>query len=265
MAITTQDGLIAALAAAQRIVLQKASITAVASFYYSLWTAAGAPGTGGAVGNTTTGLVPTDATAGSPVIRAFTGGNTGYLLTFDASTAQAGVISLYDRLFHVGPITVSAATTTLSTQPSYASRVPNSDWSQCELWLEVTTVIGAANVTVTVSYQDGNNTTQTATLDTNINAAPVNRMLPFRLANSSGIQKINSITCGVGSTGAINVVVMRNIQDHTVVSANIGRPKKSPFDTGLPIVYTDSCLALMFLATTTSSGVLFAECAIGDG
>jgi len=58
---------------------------------------------------------------------------------------------------------------------------------------------------------------------------------------------------------------MRNIQDHTVVSANIGRPKKSPFDTGLPIVYTDSCLALMFNATTTSSGVLFAECAIGDG
>ena len=268
MAITTMDGLVAALAGAQRLVFQKASITTVGGFYYTLWNAAGTPGVGViTIGNTTTGLVPTDATLGAPVINSFTGANTGYLTTFDASLAQAGVLSVYDRLFHVGSISAAAAaTTTLSGQPSYSSRVPGSDWSQCELWLEINVVIPATAVTVTVSYQDGTNAAQTATLDTSLTGAPTARMLPFRLANGTGIQKVNSITVATpAASGSFNVVVQRNIVDHTIVSANIGRPKKNPFDTGLPIVFADSCLALMFFATTTSSGVLFAEGTIANG
>jgi hypothetical protein len=268
MAITTMDGLVAALAGAQRLVLQKASITTAASFYYSLWSAAGIPAAGNlTIGNTTTGLVPTDATAGSPVINAFTGANTGYLATFDAMLAQAGVLSVYDRLFHVGSISAAAAaTTTLSTQPSYSSRVPGSDWSQCELWLEINVVIPATATTVTVSYQDGANATQTASLDTSLTGAPTMRMLPFRLANATGIQKVNSITVATpAASGSFNVVVQRNLVDHTVVSANIARPKKNPFDTGLPKVFADSCLAMMVMATTTSSGVLFAEGSVING
>lgn len=269
MAITTMDGLVAALAGAQRLVFQKASITTVAGFYYTLWNASGAPGVGAiTIGNTTSGLVPTDATLGAPVINAFTGANTGYLTTFDASTAQAGVLSMYDRLFHAGSVLINAlATTTLSAQPSYAARVPGTDYSQCELWLEVNAACSATATTCTVSYQDGTNTTQTATLDANLSGLPTGRMVPFRLANGTGIQKVNSITIGgiVGTSGSVNVVVQRNIVDHTIVSANIGRPKKNPFDTGLPVVYTDSCLALMFFATTTSSGVLFAEGTIANG
>jgi hypothetical protein len=30
-------------------------------------------------------------------------------------------------------------------------------------------------------------------------------------------------------------------------------------------IYTDSCLAIMYNATTTSSGVIFAEALIGNG
>jgi hypothetical protein len=262
------DGLVAAIASGQRLVLQKASITTVANFYYSLWSTAGQPGAGSlTIGNTTSGVIPTDATAGAPVINPFTGANTGYLLTFDASTAQPGVVSVYDRLFHVGSIScLSLATTTLSGQPAL-TRVPNNDYSQLELWLEVNAAVSATATTCTVSYQDGNNTTQTATLDTNMSGLPTMRMMPFRMANSTGIQKINSITIGgtVATTGTINVVIQRNIVDHTIVSANIGRPKKNPFDVGMPIVFADSCLAIMFNATTTSSGVLFAEALIGNG
>lgn len=267
MAITTMDGLAAAIASGQRLVLQKASITAVANFYYTLWTAAGFPGAGGAVGNITAGVIPTDATAGAPVINAFTGANTGYLMTFDASSTVAGVLSVYDRLWHAGPfIGTTLHTDTLTGQPAL-SRVPGSNYAQLELWLEVTAVFAATATTVTVSYQDGNNATQTATLDTNLSAAPVNRMLPFRLANSTGIQKVNSVTYGgaTNTTGQINVVIQRNIVDHTVVSPNIGRPKKGPFETGMPIIYADSCLAMMYLATTTSTGIVYAEGLIGNG
>ena len=265
MAITTMDGMAAALASGQRIVLQKASITAVANFYYSLWTATGFPGAGGAVGNILAGVILTDTTAGAVIITAFSG-DTGYLMTFDASSAVAGCLSVYDRLWHSGPhLTTSLHTDTLTGQPALA-RVPGNNYAQLELWLEVTALGGATATTVTVSYQDGANVTQTATLDSNLSSIPVQRMLPFRLANSTGIQKVNSVTVGgVLGTASFNVVIQRNIVDHTVVSPNIGRPKKGPFETGMPIIYADSCLAMMFLATTTSTGIVYAEGLIGNG
>lgn len=270
MAITTMDGLVAALATAQRMVFQKSSITAASPFYYSLWLATGIPSAGGAVGNISSGVVPTDATAGAPLINPFTGANTGYLLSFDASSSVAGVLSVYDRLFHAGPfLTTTLHTDTLSAQPSFASRLPNGDYSVVEMWIEVTASFGATNSTISVSYQDGNNVTQTATHpDTaSFASAPINRMVPMRLANASGVQKINSVSATnvTNTTGQVNVVLQRNIVDHTIVSPNIGRPKKGPFETGMPIVYTDSCLALMWNATTTSTGTLFAEGTVGNG
>jgi hypothetical protein len=270
MAITTMDGLAAAIASGQRLLLYKASITAVAPFYYTLWTTGGQPAAGGAVGNATAGVIPTDATAGAPVINAFTGANTGYLLSFDASSSVAGVLSVYDRVYHAGAfITTTLHTDTLTGQPTL-TRIPNSDYSQLELWLEVTAVFAAAATTVTVSYQDGTNATQTATHTADIaslTGAPVNRMYPMRLANSTGIQKINSVTVGgaTNTTGQFNLVIQRNLVDHTVVSANIGRPKKGPFETQMPIVYADSCIAMMWNATTTSTGTLFAEGTVGNG
>jgi len=268
MALTTMDGLVAAMAGAQRIQLQKASITTVAAYYYTLWSTAGIPAAGNlTIGNTTSGVIPTDATAGASIINAFTGTNTGYAMGWDISTAQPGVISIYDRLYHVGSVSaLSLATTTLTSQPTL-SRVPNTDYSQLELWIEVNTAFSATATTVTVSYQDGTNAAQTATLDSNMSGAPTMRMMPFRMANSTGIQKVNSITVGgtVATTGTFNVIIQRNIADMTVVSANISRPKQNPFDMGLPQVYTDSCLALMYLATTTSSGTLFGELVIGNG
>jgi len=268
MAITTMDGLVAAMAGAQRIILQKASATTVANFYYSLWSTAGIPAAGNiTIGNTTAGAIPTDATLGAPNVNAFTGSNTGYAMGWDVATAQPGVVSLYDRLWHAGSFVTSALTTlSLSGQPTL-SRVPNTDYSQLELWMEVNAANGATATVVTVSYQDGTNATQTATMDSAVlTSVPTLRMLPFRLANSTGIQKVNSATVS-GATGTLtfNLVIQRNLADMTVVSANISRPKQNAFDMAMPIVYTDSCLSLMYLATTTSSGTLFGEVVVGNG
>lgn len=270
MSITTMDGLAAAMAAGQRIVLQKNSATSVANFYYTLWTTAGNPGAGAAVGNISTGVIPTDATAGAPVIAPFTGANTGYLLTFDSSSAVAGVLSVYDRVWHSGPHLTTTLHTDTITQPAL-TRVPGNNYGLLELWLEMTVSMGATATTVTVSYQDGaespvGGNTQTATLDSNLSGALINRMLPFRLANGLGIQKVNSVTIGgVLGAGSFNLVLQRNLQDHTCVSPNIGRPKKGPFETGMPIVYTDSCLAMMWLATAVTTGIVYAEGKIGNG
>lgn len=266
MAITTMDGLVAAIAAGQRLVFQKASITTVAGFYCTLFNAGGIPGAGSlTVGNTANGLVPTDALGGAPLVNAFAGANTGYIATWDASLAQAGVLSLYDRLWHAGSFSTAALTTfNLTAQPSFSSRLPGGSYVGVEMWLEINAANGATATTVQVTYYNQNGAgdgVRTATLDSNLTSFPAARMMPFRLqAGDSGVSQVLSVVVG-GATGTMtfNIVLMRNLVDHTIVSANIGRPKKNAFDTGLPIVYADSCLALMFLATTTSSGVLFAE------
>jgi hypothetical protein len=245
-------------------------MTSAAGFFSSLWAEAGNPSAGTlTVGNTTTGLVPTDATAGAPLISAFTGANTGYVTLFDVLSTSAITAILYDRLFHAGSISAAAAaTTTLSTQPSFASRVPNSNWGECEIWLEINVVIPATATTVTVSYQDGTNATQTATQGqgASLTGAPTKRMIPMALANNTGVQRINSVTVATpAASGSFNVVVLRRLVSAKVMAANISESAKDAFKCGLPIVFADSCLALMVLGTTTTSGQVQADVDVGNG
>lgn len=269
MSITTLDGLVAAIAASQDIVIQKANVTSVAGNWYSFWAATGNPGAGSlTIGNTTAGIVPTDATAGAPTINAFTGANAGYLCSFGLTASVTGCFVLHDRVWHMGSVVAtSLATTTLSGQPSFSGRVPGSNWGEVEAWLEINAAVSATATTASISYQDGTNAAQTATLDANLSGAPSARMLPFRLANGTGIQKVNSLTIGgtVASTGSVNVVLLRRLAQMNVPSANIGEARQDFFRLGGQAVYADSCLALMMLATGTSSGPVYCDFQIGNG
>lgn len=88
----------------------------------------GDPAAMSASGNTTTGVVPTNATTGAPYIEPFSG--TGYITGVDFSADFACRVVLYDRLFHAGSFATSVGVTSLSTQPSYSSRVPGGNIDQ---------------------------------------------------------------------------------------------------------------------------------------
>lgn len=271
MAITTMDGLAAAVAASQDIVIQKATMVSAAGFWSSLWAEVGNPAAGNlTIGNTANGLVPTDATAGAPIIAAFTGANTGYLCSFLATSTSPVQVVLYDRLFHVGSISAaSAVTTTLTTQPSFAGRVPGSNWGECEIWVEINVLIPATATTVVVNYQDGNNVAQNATQmqGASLTGAPTKRMIPFALANGTGVQRINSVTVATpAASGSFNVVVLRTLARHNVNAANIADARQDFFRLGGQTVYTDSCLALMVLGVSgTASGSVLADFQVGNG
>lgn len=272
MAITTTDGLVSAIASGQDAVISKASVTGVAGFWYSLFFVGGAPATAAAIGNTTSGVIPTDATAGAPIINAFTGANTGYLAGFDVSNTVAGAVRLYDRLYHVGPISgLALATTTFTGQPTL-TRLPSSNTGGIglELWLEVTTTFSATATTVTVGYTNSSGTSgRTATLDiASLSGQPVNRMFPFRLqAGDLGVQRVDNVVVGgvVSTTGAFNLVLLRTVAEHNVMAVGISEPRQDPFKTGLPPVYADSCLVLMMLCTTSSTGSVIADFDIING
>ena len=145
MALTTFDpGFIAA--AKQFVSFSRlASRTAVAAAWSSVFDLAGNPGAGVLAGTSTAaGVVPTDATAGTPVINAFGAGATGYLAQVDFGNTVACRMKLFDMLFKAGAYAFTAATTTLAAQPSYSSRVPaGTDFAETQIWIEVSTAFAA--------------------------------------------------------------------------------------------------------------------------
>ena len=264
MAIIGLDGWIAA--PKQRVVFKKtAAVTSVALIWSSVFAAAGNPGAGTlAIGNTANGLVPTDATAGYPIINAFGGSSTGYLGRAAFSNSVLSRIRLYDRVFAAGAYAFNAATT-LTSQPSYAGRMPGSLYNGTEIWIETVTAF-TLNLSVAVTYtnQDGTTGRTTGTVATGA-ALIVGRCLQLPLqAGDSGVQKIESVTGTVASAGTFNVMVLRPLDSERIAVAN--EQKTHDFlATGMPQVYADSALYSLVNADSTSTGLPDCEFDVVNG
>lgn len=254
MAITTLDGLIAA--PLQNVTyLKTASPTAIAATAFSNFAQAGNPGAGTlAVGNTTAGVVPTDATAGYPVINAFGGGATGYLAKVGYSNTVASRITLYDTVFSAGAFAFNQ-NAALTAPPSYSSRVPGgTDYTNTELWLEAVTAF-TGNLSINVGYtnQAGTSGRSTGTIATGV-APTVARYIQLPLqAGDSGIQSISgTITATVSTAGTFNLHVLRRLWTGRIPIAN-GAGTDDWQATGLPILFADSALRMIVVADTGTS------------
>ena len=267
MTIDSVDDLIASYATGQRILFNKAATAQATGQWASFWGIAGQPGTGTlTIGNTSPGAVPTDATAGAPTINAFGSGNTGYLASGSVYSSVNGQYFLADRLYHAGSFSLALGAVGITDPPSFSSRLPNGDYTGVSMWLEIATVNGATNTTVTVSYTNEKLVSgRTAALDANINAHAINRLLPFRLqAGDLGVSSIQSVTVGgVAGTGTVNVVLSRLIAAFNVYSY-AAEPRADIFKLGMPIVYDTSCL-WMYALTGASSPAPVADFVIVNG
>lgn len=254
MAITTIDGLIASLK--QTIIFNKtASRTTIAAIPFSVFDLAGAPGAGTlAVGNTANGIVPIDTLSGNPLINAFSGANIGYLARVDFSNTVACRMMLYDRVFSAGAYAFNAAVT-LASQPSYVSRLPNSDYNGLEIWIEaVTAFTGNQSIAVTYTNLDGITGRTTGTIATGV-APTIGRMLRLPLqAGDNGVQKIESVTSTVSTVGTFNVHVMRKLWAGRVKFANDGDIHEFT-KTNMPQVFDTSSLFYIIQADSTSTGI----------
>lgn len=255
MAITTLDGIIAA--AKQRVPIKKtATRTTVANGWFSLWDIAGGPGAGTLAGSsTTTGVVPDDTTAGTPLINAFGGGNTGYLQNVEFASTVACRLMIYDLLWKGGAYAFNASTTG-QTPTSYSARVPGgTDFTNTEIWVEqVTTATGNQAVNVTYTNQSGTGSRSTGAVG--IGAAPtVGRMwqLPLQ-AGDTGVQGVTGVAGTVASAGTFNVLVIRPLWSGRVIAANFG-DLHDYMRVGLPQLFATSALAVCVNADSTSSGL----------
>jgi hypothetical protein len=258
MAITTLDQFVAA--AKQRTIWKKtATRTTVASGWFSMFDLAGNPGAGTlAIGNTAAGVVPTDATAGYPLINAFGGGATGYIGRAVYSSTVACRIALYDRIFAAGAFAFNA-NTTLAGQPSYLGRIPGGTAADCagqtELWAEMVTV-ATGNQAVAVTYTNDLGTAGRTTGAVGIGAAPtLGRcwQLPLQ-AGDKGVSSIQTIVGSVATVGTFNVMALRPLGEARIVAANF-QQLVDWLAGGLPQVYADSALYPLINADSTSSGL----------
>lgn len=254
MAITSLNDLIAAQS--QQVgYLKTASRTSVAGIPFSVFDLAGNPGAGTlAIGDTTTGVVPTDTTTGYPTINSF-GALTGYLAGVQFGSSVACRISVFDCLFSAGAFAFNAAAT-LSSQPSYAGRVlGGTDFTKTEIWLEcVTAFTGNQSIAITYTNQNGVTGRTTGTIATGV-APIVGRMLQLPLqSGDTGVQKIESVTSTVATAGTFNVHVMRRLWNGRVRINNDGDAHDF-LKTGLVQIFDTSALRHVIYTDGTATGV----------
>ena len=271
MTIATRDQLIDALGNnSSRIVIDKASLaSAAAGQFFSLWTATGTPGTGTIP---TTAIVPTKATTGAFGFTNQTSPVTSYLswlaLQFSNSASN---LEFHDRIACMGglsgTVTTSQGALSLVTSDPGADRLGDANYSDVQWWLEVYVAMGATgvNATVAVKYNDDSTGNLAAIA---LGATPrQGRLYPLVSAVAGKfIKEVTGVTLSAttGTAGNFGITATR---PRTSVSAPLLN-KTETYDwaqLGLPSVPNDSCLMLVMLCGTTSTGTVRGQGKIAHG
>ncbi|MFN7725157.1 MAG: hypothetical protein ACK5QH_08820 [Rubrivivax sp.] len=272
MTITTRDQLIDALGNnSSRVVWDKANIAnAAAGQLFSLWRATGTPAQGAIPG---AAALATRALTGAMGFANQTAPATSY---YAWQTIAAGnpatSVEIHDRLAHMAGLsgtlttaqTVGADLLTLSLP---ADRRGDANYSDVQWWLEWYTDTGAtaANATVNVTYDDAS-TGNLAAIAVG-GTVRAGRMIPLVPAVAGRfIRGVNNVTLSA-STGAAGSFGVTATRPRTAVNANIAN-KYEQFDwaqLGLPEIPNDSCLMMIMLCSTTSTGTVRGQGKIAHG
>lgn len=268
MAITTGDQLLQALGNnSTRVIIDKGSLAnQVAGRFTSLWRATGQPAQAAIP---TTPVSPTTATLGAMRMTNQTAPASSYLAwMFLTNTNNALAVEVHDRLAHNGGLNLTlltSQTTTgldLATLGVSADRLGDANYSDVQWWLEVYADGGAtaSNATINVTYNDlttGN--LNVLAVGGTVRAGQCFALTPLIPTSSQGkfIKGINSVILSA-STGTAGNFGFTATRPRTVLGLNIANKTETAdwAALGLPEIANDSCLFLMLLGTTTSSGNL---------
>lgn len=232
-----------------------AAVATVAGRMTSLWQYEGVPSGGAAPGAV---AAPDNTTAGGLKQADPGGGRTKWLLGATASSSAAGTLILYDRLLHISGL--SGTSTSAQTVGGTLGRYTGSESSGNQIWVEIYTQIGTTATTVTASYtdQDGNaSSTTTATAIGGTGLREAQRIIPLPLASGdTGVRAVASVTLAAttGTAGDFGVSIVRPLA--VLPIGLLGAGTVRDFIAGLPSIQeikTDACLALAWLANTTTA------------
>jgi hypothetical protein len=264
MAITTLDGLIGGTKGAAMVFKSAGQPTTAANNWHSYWAATAIPAAGAlATGNTTAGIIPTEATTGAMPFADPPGGSNSYIMGATVNSTVSGVVLLYDRCFALGAL--------VPANGAYAGPVTGTaldrpaDGAGCIIAAEIVTALSATAHTVTITYTNQAGTpsrTATVTLPA---SAPIGRVFHATLqAGDSGVQRITGVSGSSAPTGTFNLLIIRPLLQVGVVAnvpARLGIP-----ECGLRPLYANTCAALMFynpVGTTAATLTVALDLATG--
>jgi hypothetical protein len=262
MAITTLDGLVAALPAQSKQFLKGSFSPQATACFTSLWAVAGIPGAGSNSADGVAGAIPTDATAGA---FPFTNSNSSYLARISSYSTIIGTLFLYDRLWHNSGL----SPTDLGGQAvnSTALTRPDATGAGVEAWMQVYTTLGAGSTASTITYTDQDNgSPNTGTLINFATTSAANRTYQYALAaGDTGVRSIQTYTNGATMTsGTFGLILRRQICLLQSPIANAG-VALDPIQGGLPRIYDDACLELIWLASATTANTIGGHLGIAQG
>jgi hypothetical protein len=268
MAITTLDGLIAALAdsTAQHWSFFKVFTPQILGSYHALWNMPGNPGAAVTPSSGVAGDIPTDATAGAFPFTNPAGGANSYLSRLALNGGVSLQLILYDRLWHNSGL--SPTTTTAQTVNSVALTRPDALGGQVEAWMQVYAAMGAgAGGTMTITYtdQDGN-TGNTATLQGFAVSAAAGRSFPYALASGdTGVRSIQAEQHTTTMTSGTYGLVLRR----KLMTLSLAVPNQGVFvDTlsgGMPEIPDDACLELVVNASNNVAQTTYGAFSLAQG
>jgi len=269
MALDTRDKLIALMAAGKSVSIYKASIANQAAGYITaLWRAAGTYewGQGAIPGSAAT---CTDTLAGGINLPWST--DYCHIARFAPIGATINTWRLYDRLAHMGGL--SGATT--GDQTVGVSLATASDEERCaangqdvEWYAEMYTDIGTSAQTCTVTYTDQGDNSRTLTFSLG-GTSPLNRasrcipLIPGANYTIKSVTKVN-IGTSTGAAGSWGITARKPLCSVAQNVANIMGVGVDGLSIGLPLIKPTSCIELVCICSTTSTGVVYGDLLIGN-
>lgn len=270
MAITTMDGLVAALGASQDQKLFFPSGTNAAGGWVNLnrlvtgsFGQLAAPALFSAGGTTQN----QGAAAGYPKWSAAAGGQLSYIGRLGSTFATAGAVHIYDEQWSCtgfsGIVTTAQAVVGFSGLPARAGTGVGN-----ELWVFSTTATGATASNITVQYTNSSGVAGRSTVSTAMIASmPAGRMFPVRLQSGDvGVQSVQSVTlsASTGTAGSFGVAILDRVASFGSAMANVS--SVSDFAAlGMPTVSDSAVLVFVHQATTTSSGIILGQMSVIQG
>lgn len=249
------------------IVIDKASIAnMVAGNYASLWRATGQPAQAAIP---TSSAICNSALLGAMGFANQTAPALSYLgWLFAACSNAASVLEIHDRLIHRGGLVLNVTTSQtvtgldLSTIGIAADRIGDTNYSDVQWWLEVYTDGGAtaSNATINVTYNDG------TTGNLNVQAVggtlragrmiPLTRLIPTA-QQGKFIRGVNSVILSA-STGTAGNFGFTATRPRTVVDLPVANKSevRDWAQLGFPNIPNDSCLQVVMICSTTSTGTV---------
>lgn len=271
MPLASMDALVAAIIPSPTLFGKDSGTAEAIGTPHTPWYSAGITGAGAAPTGGLNGALISATANGRIPIPATVSGLTSYLARLSMQhTGNIGSALLIDRQWGNVPVVTTTGAQAV-TSPAWPARDASASTAGVGVYLalEVSSATGngGAVTNTTVSYTNSAGTaSRTATLASFPATAVAGTFVLFALqAGDVGVRSVQSITLGTSYvSGAIHLVAFRLIADVGFPAANI--VSERPFTSlGLPAVWDESVLQLVYIPTSTAPGAVVGSLTFAQG